>query len=132
MATGISEGEQTHPQVSCSGEVFPVLVKGNSHDSVCGVEGFLHPVTVVDVNVDVQHPLVVPGRNQRHLSNDLRKEVTHRPPASSSLLEKLQDGQDDVIDVAEARGFRLLGVMETAGPVDGNVRLLLVQFHRTS
>lgn len=60
-----SEGEQTHPQVSGSGEVFPVLVKGNSHDSVCGVEGLLHPVTVVDVNVDVQHPLVVPGRESQ-------------------------------------------------------------------
>lgn len=51
---------------------------------------------------------------------------------SSSSLEQLQDGQDDVVDVAEARGFRLLGVMEAAGPVDGDVGLLLVQFHRSS
>ena len=33
----------------------------DSHDSVGGVEGLLHTVTVVDVDVNVQHPLVVPA-----------------------------------------------------------------------
>lgn len=44
-----------------------------------------------------------------------------------SLLEQLEDGQDDVVDVAETRGLGLLGVVESAGPVDGDVCLLLVQ-----
>lgn len=51
---------------------------------------------------------------------------------SSSLLEQLQDGQDDVVDVAETRGLRLLGVVESASPVDGDVCLLLVQLQRPS
>ena len=49
------------PQVSSSGEVFPVLVEGDRHDPVGGVEGLLDAVPMVDVNINVQHPLVVPG-----------------------------------------------------------------------
>ena len=57
--------------------------------------------TVVDVDIDVQDPLVV--------------------------LEELQDGQDDVIDIAETRGLAFLGVVEAARPVDGDVCRLLVE-----
>lgn len=49
----LSRPTKTHPQVSGAREVFAVLVKGDRHDPVRGVEGLLHPVTVVDVNVDV-------------------------------------------------------------------------------
>lgn len=45
--------EQTNPQVSSAREVFPILVKGDGHDSVCGVEGLFHSITMVDVNVYV-------------------------------------------------------------------------------
>jgi len=51
---------------------------------------------------------------------------------AGSLLEQLEDGQHDVVDVAEPRGLGLLGVVESAGPVDGDVRLLLVQLQRPS
>ena len=37
------------------------------------------------------------------------------------VLEELEDGEDDVIDIAEAGGLALLGVVEPAGPVDGDV-----------
>lgn len=55
MSLKISEGKfkPTHPQVSSAREVFPILVKGDSHNSVCGVEGLLHSITVMDVNVNV-------------------------------------------------------------------------------
>lgn len=46
-------------------------------------------------------------------------------------LEQLQDGQHDVVDVAEPRGLGLLGVVKTSGPVHRNVRLLPVELHRT-
>lgn len=42
-------------------------------------------------------------------------------------LQELQNGQDDVVDVAEARGFRLLGVVHPAGPVEAHVRPLVVE-----
>jgi hypothetical protein len=55
------------------------------HDPVGEVEGLLDAVPVVDVDVDVQHARV--------------------------HLEQLQDGQHDVVHVAEARGLALLGVV---------------------
>ena len=51
-------------------------MKRHGHDAVGGVEGLLHAVAVVNVDVDVQHTLVV--------------------------LEQLQDGQHDVVDITEA------------------------------
>lgn len=36
-------------------EEVPILVEGDGHDSVGGVEGLLHAVAVVDVDVHVQH-----------------------------------------------------------------------------
>jgi hypothetical protein len=41
----------------------PHLVKGDRHDSISGVKGLLHAVSVVNVNVDVHNPLVVLGVN---------------------------------------------------------------------
>ena len=63
------------PQVSGAGEVFSVLVEGHSHDPVGGVEGFLHPVAVVNVNIDVENTLVI--------------------------LEQLQDPDYNVVDEAK-------------------------------
>lgn len=47
------------------------------------------------------------------------------------ILEELQDGQDDVVDVAEAGSLRFLGVVEASCPVHSDVCLLLVQLHST-
>jgi len=61
MWTFYENNFQAHPQVACTGEVLPVLVEGHSHDAVGGVEGFLHAVSMMDVNVYVQNSLVVSG-----------------------------------------------------------------------
>lgn len=53
---------QAYPQVSCAGEILSVLVEGHGHDTVRGVEGFLHTVSMMDVNIYVQNPLVVPAK----------------------------------------------------------------------
>ena len=37
--------------------------------------------------------------------------------------EELEDGEDDVVDVAEAGRLTLLGVVESASPVDADVGL---------
>ena len=52
--------QTAYPEIACAGEVVTVLVEGQSHNAVCGVEGLLHAVAVVDVNVDVQHTPVRP------------------------------------------------------------------------
>ncbi len=79
-----------------------LLVKGDGHDSIREIEGLLDAIPMVDVNVDVQH--------------------------SRMHLEQLQDANDNVIDVAEAGGLKLLGVVQSPTPVDGNVALVVVQF----
>ncbi len=79
------------------------LVKGDGHDSVRGVKGFLDAVAVVNVYIDVDDALMI--------------------------FQEFEYGDDDVVDVAEAGRLRLFGVMQAAGPVDGDVRLLLVEFH---
>lgn len=42
-------------------------------------------------------------------------------------LEEFEDSEDDVVDVAEAGGLAALGVVEAAGPVDGDVVVLVVK-----
>lgn len=82
-------------------EEVAVLVQAEGHDTVGAVEGLLDAVAVMDVDVDVQDAGV--------------------------HLEELEDGQDDVIDVAEAGRLGLLGVMEAPGPVDGDVGVVVVE-----
>ena len=84
-----------------AGEELAVLVEGDGHDAVGGVEGLLHAVPVVHVNVNVQHAPVV--------------------------LEQLQDAQHNVVHVAEAGRLPALRVVQPARPVDGNVRLPVVE-----
>ena len=94
------------PEVSSPGEVLSVLVEADGHDPVRGVEGLLHPVSVVNVNIDVEDSLVV--------------------------LEELQDGQDNVIDIAEATGLGFLGVVKSSSPVDGDVCCLQEESQETA
>lgn len=107
MRAGVERVERTgRGQRACAGEeaVFVVFVEGEGHDAVGGPEGLLDAVAVVDVDVDVQDARVV--------------------------AQELQDGEDDVVDVAEARGFGFLGVVEPAGPIDCDAGLVVDEFAR--
>ena len=44
-------------------------------------------------------------------------------------LQQFQDCDDDVVDVAEPRGLELLGVVQSAGPIDSDVALAVVELH---
>jgi hypothetical protein len=39
-------------------EILAVLVERASHDAIGSVEGFLHTVTVMDVNINIKNTLV--------------------------------------------------------------------------
>ncbi len=58
---GVIQARSTHPEVSSTREVLPVLVEGDGHDAVRRVERLLDAVPVVNIDIDVQHPLVVPA-----------------------------------------------------------------------
>ena len=52
-------------EVARAREVLPELMEGRRKDAIRGVERLLHAVAVVDVDVDVEHALVVlPGGNR--------------------------------------------------------------------
>ena len=57
----------------------------------------LHSVPVVNIDINVDH--------------------------SGMILQQLQDGDHDVVDVAKAAGLKLLGVVEPTRPVEGDVAL---------
>lgn len=69
----------------------------DSHDSVGVVEGFFDSVSMVDVNIEVQHAWVD--------------------------LQQLQDAEDYVVDVAETTGLCFPGMVKTAHPVDCYIAL---------
>lgn len=56
---------------------------------VSGVEGFLHAVPMVDIDVDIHHTRVI--------------------------LQEFQDTKDDVVDIAETGRLALLSVVQTSG-----------------
>lgn len=50
----------SHPKVPSSREVLSVFMERHSHDPVCGIEGLFHAIAMVNINVNIQHPLVIP------------------------------------------------------------------------
>ncbi len=81
-----------------------VLVERDRHDAVGGEEGLLDAVAVMDVNINVQHARVD--------------------------AQQLQDGEHNVVDVAEARRLGPFGVMQPAAPGNGDVRLVTADLAR--
>lgn len=71
-----------YPEIPSSGKILPIFMEGHSHDPVSGIESFLHAISMVNVYVDVQHPLVVPGWESRAAilkkTFYTRKESKHR------------------------------------------------------
>lgn len=44
--------------VASSWKVVLELMKGAGHDTICEIEGFLHPIAVMNINVYVEHALI--------------------------------------------------------------------------
>ena len=65
-----------------------LLVERRRHDSVGALEGLLHAITMMDVDIYVQRARVV--------------------------LQQLQNGQHDIIHIAEATSLHFLCVVKTS------------------
>lgn len=78
--------------VACAWEVVLEFVEAAGHHSVGQVEGLFHTVSMMDVDVNVQHPLV--------------------------YFQQFQDSQHAVVDVAEAGCFGLFCMMESPAPIE--------------
>lgn len=76
-------------------------MKRTSHNSVCGVKRFFNSVAVMHIDIDVEHPRVNSGKCQGLRTGTVR---TNTP-------QKLENTENNIIDVAKPTGFSLLGVM---------------------
>ena len=105
-------------------KVFAVLVERDGHDAIGRVESFFNTIAVVDVNVDVEDA-VVEAEKLKDTQDDVCKEI------ESAKLLWGTSSVSQTIDIAESAGFALLGVMETASPVDGNITFAPIQSRST-
>ena len=86
---------------SCSVLLSPCVAVALLPRSGSSCLTFFHSITVMNVDINVKHSLVV--------------------------SQQLEDGEDDVVGVAEAAALGLFGVVQTAGPVDRYVRHAAIQ-----
>jgi hypothetical protein len=56
----LSSSDTVIPHFAGPWEKLSVLVKAGGHDSIRRVKRLLDPVSMVDVNVNVEHSLVIP------------------------------------------------------------------------
>lgn len=81
--------------VSRAWEEISISMERYGHDSVCAVEGFLDPIPMMHVDVNIEYPVMV--------------------------FQELQDSEDNVIYIAEATCLHLFGMMEASRPIDADV-----------
>ena len=62
-------------------------------------------------------------RNSSHLYSIPVVNIDINVDHSRMILQQLQDGDHDVVDVAKAAGLKLLGVVQPTRPVEGDVAL---------
>lgn len=55
-------GKWTYTQLTSPREVFSVLVEADSHDPIGRIKCLFNTVSMVDVNVDVEHAVVISSR----------------------------------------------------------------------
>lgn len=91
----------SHLDIASAREEIAILVERNGHHTVRDVECFFDSISVVDVNINVQHTRVV--------------------------LEQLQDTKHDVVHVAKPGSFGFLRVVQAARPIDRDVTETMVQ-----
>jgi hypothetical protein len=48
-----------HLDAACAWEIVTKLVKGDCHDAISGVKGLFHSVSVMNIDINVQHSGVV-------------------------------------------------------------------------
>lgn len=49
-------------------------MEGHSHHSICKIKGFLHPITMMNVNINIEYSWVVPVGNWGYVRDYQMKE----------------------------------------------------------
>lgn len=69
----MSRLDWTYAQLTRPGEVLSVFVEAGSHDSISGIEGLLDAIPMVNVDVDIEYPRMIPIT-----ASASRKRLAHR------------------------------------------------------
>ncbi|KAH3670936.1 hypothetical protein OGAPHI_000647 [Ogataea philodendri] len=97
-------------ELTCTREKFSVLVERAGHHTICGIEGLFDTVTMVHIGIDVQDTWMV--------------------------SQKLDDSQNNVIDITKPRGLGFFSMVQTSGVIDGDIAFSSVEsggtFHGSS
>jgi len=56
------ELEKTYPELSGSGEIFTVFMETDGHHPVSGIECFFYSITMMYIDVDVKHAIMISSR----------------------------------------------------------------------
>mmetsp|Transcript_9033 Transcript_9033/g.12963 ORF Transcript_9033/g.12963 Transcript_9033/m.12963 type:complete len:221 (+) Transcript_9033:484-1146(+) len=76
---------------------IPILVQTKGHDPIRTIKRLLDSIPMMNININVQY--------------------------SSVHLEQFQNRQYNIINITKSRRLTLLGVMEAATPINGNVAI---------
>ena len=78
-----SRSHHTHPNFTSSREIFSVLVEADGHYTVSCVKRFLHSVSVMHIDVDVKHALMISEEFQ-YAKNNVYEELRLEKPTNWS------------------------------------------------
>lgn len=80
---------------------------------------------MMDIDVDVEYSGMDSAEVGGFLLSILNTSLNWAMAAAfcTDLPQELQNGEHNVVDVAEAARLKLLGVVQAPSPVDGDVRL---------
>jgi hypothetical protein len=81
--------------ITSAWEEIAISMERYGHDSICAVEGFLDSISMMNVDIDIEYSVMI--------------------------FQELQDGEDNIIDIAEATCLHLFGMMEASRPINADV-----------
>jgi hypothetical protein len=136
--------KETYPQIAGTGKELSVLMEGNGHNTVSGIERFFNAVTMVYIDINVEHSAVVTATEINSwpcYRVVKRKGFTGEAPRyprrylnESEMLTWiiiLEFRTVLTIDVAEATGFALFGMVETTCPIHRDIAFVATESSRS-
>lgn len=123
--------EETYPELSGSGEIFAIFMETNGHHPVSGIKSFLYSVSMMYIDVDVKHTIVISSRLligclwrtveilltlvvPEYLIQCLHTIISHFPPGFFGLT----------INIAESTCFTLFSMVKATSPIYCNVTFI--------
>ena len=103
-------------------------MEARGHDSICGIESLFDAISMMYVNIDVEHPSMNTMTRPFQLSSlQACSPKQFEDPKNAgrdiywSFVAKLQNLPSHVVHIAETTRFCFLRMMQTARPIDRDI-----------